>query len=96
MEPSEPRRIDSKAAREALDAVGAKLECPSCDATDWRNLGDLGNAGVWLGAIDENGQPLQGDGLSMGIPAFAFTCANCGFIRLHKVDDLLKPEDETP
>jgi hypothetical protein len=95
MEPDGPLPIDHEGARRALDARGATLNCPSCGTDGWRNLGELGTTTVVLPCVNAEGQTIQIGRFQSIVRAFAFICANCGFIRLHHIDELIRAANES-
>ena len=94
MEADEPRPLSHDEARDALDSCGAKLECPSCDGIEWRDLG-IADVFVMLDAVDQNEKPLQAGTFRVGHICVAFICGNCGFVRLHSRDELADRRDES-
>ena len=67
----------------ALEAAGAKLECPSCGKVDWDRDPDP----VVLPIAKTEGKLIP------AIPAYMLACRNCGFVRLHSVAKLLGDTD---
>jgi hypothetical protein len=64
--------------------------CPMCDVDDWR-LEIAEKDGVVSPApifVMKDARSYWGPSPSM--PAIAFTCGNCGFIRMHNLPYLLK------
>lgn len=67
-----------------------KRPCPMCDVDDWR-LEIAEREGVKSPApVFVMKDPRAYWGPTPSMPAIAFTCGNCGFIRLHNVPYLLK------
>jgi hypothetical protein len=78
------RYLDTEAIRAALEAKGAS-DCPICGEVDSAiplNSTLIPTPGVTpIGGTDPN--PPE------GIEAVAVTCSNCGFVRMHDVQQLL-------
>lgn len=78
-------QFDTDAAAEIVHARTKNKPCPMCDTNDWRiEVRQKGNSflptptfllkdtGAWFGP-------------SPSIPAIAFSCGHCGFVRLHNI-----------
>ncbi len=66
-----------------LSDRGVSAKCPSCGKDEWDAFGLLGNLHVVLQAATPNDDLVQGGGRGAYLSAYAFTCHNCGFVRLH-------------
>jgi hypothetical protein len=66
-----------------LSARGVSPKCPSCGKGEWDAFGLLGNLHVALPAATPGDELVQGAGRGAFLSAYAFTCHNCGFVRLH-------------
>ena len=62
---------------------GVSAKCPSCGKGEWDAFGALGSLHVVLQAARPNEQLVQGAERGAFLSAYAFTCQNCGFVRLH-------------
>lgn len=68
-------------AAAALDRAGVSPECSACGHDQWFRDPDPVVLPV---------SPVPGEVSRIeGMPAFAFSCARCGFVRLHSVGALL-------
>lgn len=83
MEGQADPEFDYEDARRELGARGATGACPFCGGRKWGDLGELGNLLVTLPAATSTGDIVFAGGQLGGISAFALTCSNCGFVRLH-------------
>jgi transcription elongation factor Elf1 len=68
--------MDEHEARRALQAKGAKLDCPSCGHNDW-NMPPGAVAVVKATVIVEQTMDVV-----------LMVCANCGLLRLHELETL--------
>jgi hypothetical protein len=66
-----------------LSDRGVSTKCPSCGKGEWDAFGLLGNLHVALPAATPGEELVQGGGKGAFLSAYAFTCHNCGFVRLH-------------
>ncbi len=91
-----PKRelIDYEAASRILAERGIPPECPICGANAWGPMGPLSNLYLALPLADLSGQLVEGGGLRANSLALAFTCGNCGFMRLVSEDMLARIRDE--
>jgi hypothetical protein len=66
-----------------LSDRGSSAKCPSCGKGEWDAFGLFGNLHVVLPAATPDDELVQGAGRGAFLSAYAFTCHNCGFVRLH-------------
>jgi predicted RNA-binding Zn-ribbon protein involved in translation (DUF1610 family) len=66
-----------------LTERGVSAKCPSCGKNEWDAFGALGNLHVVLQAATPGDELVQGESRGAFLSAYAFTCHNCGFVRLH-------------
>jgi hypothetical protein len=76
----------------ALDARGAKPDCPMCDQNQWLSMslsGEMETLVLHTGlrASDTGGSAGRVD-LDSGFAVVGLYCSNCGFLRLHRLDVL--------
>ena len=93
-ENSERQIIDYETAADILASRGITPECPICKANAWAPIGPLGNMYLMLPLADARGELVEAGGLKANVLALAFTCGNCGFMRLVSGDLLARIRDE--
>jgi predicted RNA-binding Zn-ribbon protein involved in translation (DUF1610 family) len=74
---------ESSNAWEVIYERGASIACPFCGWEEWKPLGALQNLSIVLAATTRDGTMVRGPGETGGLGAYAYACANCGFVRLH-------------
>jgi predicted RNA-binding Zn-ribbon protein involved in translation (DUF1610 family) len=92
--------FDYEDAKRVLQARHAKATCPICGVNSWGDLGALGNLMIQLPASTPGaeGEVVIAQGQIGGLSAFALTCTNCGFVRLHAeriLSDTNKPDERS-
>lgn len=70
--------------------------CPVCGAVEWRTFGVLGNLLVAIPAKTPSGELIETTDERGSLPAFAFTCWACGFIRLHSEQVMVTLSEALP
>jgi hypothetical protein len=80
-EGADPKLDTKRLISERLELVGAKGECPVCERISW----GVSPATFALIPI-ENGQIMIANAAAVR----ALTCNNCGFVRLHAIDILIR------
>ena len=75
--------MDYEQAALVIASAKALPHCLLCGVNDWMPHGDLGNVLVHLPGATLDGTSLRATGATGGIVAFAWTCGNCGHIKLH-------------
>jgi hypothetical protein len=63
---------------EALEATGAKVQCPSCERRDWRVI------------PPEHLRHIEIEGMAQPIKLVTAWCLACGFVRTHTEHELLE------
>jgi predicted RNA-binding Zn-ribbon protein involved in translation (DUF1610 family) len=74
---------ESQRVWDRLHSRGASIVCPICGFEQWQGFGDLGNLRVMLPAVLPTGEAMRLPDETGGMGAYVYSCARCGFIRLH-------------
>lgn len=83
-------QFDTISATLVADMKGKDRPCPMCDADDWRIEVREKDGEQVPAAVFVMKDPRSHWGAAPSIPAIAFSCGNCGFIRLHNIPLALK------
>jgi hypothetical protein len=78
-----------------LDARGATATCPICGTQEWQSFDEPANLHVGLPAITPGNEVVYGPSEAGGLAAYALTCQNCGYIRLHARKVLDEPRADS-
>ena len=76
---------------EAFIARGARQDCPVFDGREWLSMslsGEMETLVLLTGLRTESGEVVGTVDLDWGFPVVGLYCANCGFVRLHRLDVL--------
>ena len=88
-ESSETSKLHNRVAERA----GGKISCPICGNRDWVEWDDsvvtltVSSQLYWQQSQDERDEPEARDDDFGSVPAIGAFCSQCGFIRLHAVND---------
>jgi hypothetical protein len=84
-EGTDPQLDTQRIIGERLERVGAKRECPVCDHVSWGV-----SPGTFALIPIENGKLMVGREFGRASALQAVVCNNCGFVRLHAIDILIR------
>ena len=82
-------------ALEVLEQV-KNFPCPVCGQVAWSGFGGLGNLLIALPVKTVDGEAVATTEGWGGLDAFPFTCARCGFVRLHSKQVMLTLSEHLP